>query len=190
MYRFALSRKWLLAHAAVLAFAGLCLLAARWQLHRLDERRTYNRTLDARERSPVEPLATLVRAGEMAEQAGASAYRRAEASGRYDVRHEVVLEGRSLNGRAGRDVLTPFVIRPGVAVVVDRGWVPLSDVPIPQAAARAGVVRVKGVLQPSQRGFGVAVPRSGPLPAVSHVDLARIGTNMPYKLVPLYLRLQ
>jgi cytochrome oxidase assembly protein ShyY1 len=187
MYRFALSRRWLLAHTAVLAFAGLCILAATWQVHRMTERRLFNRTLAAHAREPAEPLGSLV--GGSTPPRGA-AYRRATASGTYDAGHEIFLEGRSRNGRAGRDVLTPLVLQTGVAVLVDRGWIPVSNAPIPEAEAPAGTVGVTGILLPGRHGLGASRPQAGPQPGVTHIDLEKLGVGLPYRLVPLYVQLQ
>ncbi|MCA1833236.1 MAG: SURF1 family protein [Actinomycetota bacterium] len=183
-FAFARTRRWVLGHITVLVFVSLFVVAGRWQLHRMHERQAFNRGLASRSVQPPEPLDTLI------EHAESGAYRRTEATGTYLSSEEVLLEGRSLNGRAGRDVLTPLLVRPGVALIVDRGWIPISDTPIAEAAAPAGTVRVTGLLLPSERGIGVAVPQGTDQPGVSHVDLMKLGTHMPFTLLPLYLHMQ
>ena len=54
------------------------------------------------------------------------AWRPAEVSGDYDRGEEVILYGRTQDGRPGDHVLTPLVLTDGTAVVVDRGWIPFE----------------------------------------------------------------
>lgn len=185
-----LSRKWILAHAGIALFAGLCIVAGRWQLQRMTEHRAFNASLAARERKEPEPLGALITPDASREQITNAEYRRITAQGTFDPAHEIFLEGRSLDGRAGRDVLTPLAVRPGVALIVDRGWIPIADQPIAEAAAPRRSVDVTGILFPRQGGFGTAVPKKGPQPGVSRVDPAKLAKVVPYRLLPLWLHMQ
>jgi len=53
-------------------------------------------------------------------------YQRVTARGRYDNSHQFLLDNRIRGGRAGVDVLTPFVLDGGGVVLVNRGWQPLG----------------------------------------------------------------
>jgi len=54
-------------------------------------------------------------------------YLRLEVFGRYDAGHQFLLDNISRDGRAGFEVLTPFVLADGRTLLVNRGWVPLRD---------------------------------------------------------------
>ncbi len=55
-------------------------------------------------------------------------YRSAVVTGHYDDHHQFLLDNRTHAGRAGYQVLTPFVFHDSrVAVLVNRGWVPLGQ---------------------------------------------------------------
>lgn len=155
MYRFALSRRWMIGHVLVLLTIAGCVTAARWQLHRLEEKRAHNRIVSARLAQEILPLERAVAAApgasrEAERDASRVVYRRVEGRGRFDPAHEVILFGRALEGRPGNHVLTPLVTGPGVAVLVDRGWVPieLDRAPVGQARPPAGEVRVRGIVVP------------------------------------------
>jgi surfeit locus 1 family protein len=120
-------------------------------------------------------------------------YRHAEATGIYDIAREFVLYGRTQASQAGNHLLTPLVLADGSAIVVDRGWVPLG-VNKPGAAEGAppsGKIDVVGVLFTSEgdppSSIGNAPTAETTLPKI---DLARIQSQLPYRVAPLYLLLQ
>ena len=93
--------------------------------------------------------------------------RRARLSGRWDRAREVVIRSRTLDGRAGAEVLTPLRVGgdAGQIVMVLRGWLPAPDGLRPDlasgwadpraAAADAGPPgQVEGVLVSSRDGRG------------------------------------
>ena len=53
-------------------------------------------------------------------------WRSVEASGTYDTGAEVLIRNRSFDGAPGYHVVTPLVIADGTALLVNRGWIPLS----------------------------------------------------------------
>jgi surfeit locus 1 family protein len=115
-----------------------------WQLDRLEERRALNAEIGAGLEVGPAPLDDVL-AGD------APAYRRVTASGTWAPGDEVILYGRSLDGRPGNHVLTPLTLDDGRAILVDRGWVPttVSSPPVTGAEApAAGSVSVEGILLP------------------------------------------
>jgi cytochrome oxidase assembly protein ShyY1 len=182
MYRFALRPRWLLAHAAILAFAVACLFLGRWQLHRLAAKRAHNRIVREREALAEAPLGALL------PLRPSDAYRHVSLDGIYDAAHQTILVGREQDGRPGDHVLTP--IRPA-GLLVDRGWVPLSEDPLATSdvAPPSGPVHVEGVLLPSEHGLGSSLSTSEP-PTVARVNLAAIQRRTGYPLLPLYLLLR
>jgi surfeit locus 1 family protein len=53
-------------------------------------------------------------------------FQRISLTGRYDARHQFLLDNRTHEGRAGYEVLTPLERPDGHVVLVDRGWVPFT----------------------------------------------------------------
>jgi cytochrome oxidase assembly protein ShyY1 len=47
-------------------------------------------------------------------------------TGKFDPRHQFLLDNRSHNGQSGWEVLTPFELDDGRIILVNRGWIPFS----------------------------------------------------------------
>jgi cytochrome oxidase assembly protein ShyY1 len=170
--------------AAIVAIASVvaatCVALGSWQLARLGERRDLNSMILARrDAAPVAIEGADTPAG---------SHRLAIAEGTYDVEHEVLVYGRSLDGEAGHDVVTPLVLADGDAILVVRGWVPFvtRSAPVAGAAPPPGTVRVQGVLVPDE-GDGSNTPDAGGI--VRTLDVAGIASTLPYGLAPHPLQL-
>lgn len=162
----------LLAVIAVVAFVNL----GFWQLRRLDEKRTFNASVEAGLAAPIAPISELP---------DGATYRRVRAEGSYDPAFET-LALRSHDGVSGYHVLTPLLLPDGTAVLVDRGWVPIQyDAPRdPGFAAPLGTVSVVGMLWPDQEGSGVP----GEFPeVVRRIDPEIQAAFTPYPVRPEYL---
>jgi cytochrome oxidase assembly protein ShyY1 len=165
-----------------LVVAATCVGLGLWQLRRLEERRALNAMiLDRRSAAPItidgaSPGAT------------SEPYRPAAARGAYDVEHEVLLYGRSLDGEAGHHVVTPLVLADGGAILVVRGWVPfaMQTAPVRDAAPSADEVEVSGSLVPDE-GDGSSAPDANGIIRV--LDVAGIASTLPYDVFPLPLQL-
>ena len=192
MYRFAFRGKWLVAHAVVLALAGLFMLAGFWQLDRLDQRKARIVVLESRREAPAIPLVDLLPSS--ATDPEPVAHRPVSASGRYDVTRQVLVQFRPLGEMTGEYILTPLVLRNGAAVIVNRGWVPASGpgtaLP-PSAAPPHGDVAVEGLAEPGEvrRGLGPKEATEGRLDVLPRIDLERIQAQVPYDLYPVYVQL-
>jgi cytochrome oxidase assembly protein ShyY1 len=165
-----------------LVVSATCVGLGLWQLRRLDERRVLNaRIIDQRSATPV--TIEGASAGSAAEP-----YRLAVARGTYDVEHEVLLYGRSLDGEAGHHVVTPLVLADGGAILVVRGWVPfaMQTAPVGGAAPASDDVTVSGSLVPDE-GDGSTGPDADGVIRV--LDVAGIASTLPYEVFPLPLQL-
>jgi len=162
--------------------AATCVNLGLWQLRRLDERRALN--AEILDRGAASPLSIEDVAGE----AAAEPYRTATARGRYDVEHEVLVFGRSLDGEAGHHVVTPLLLPGGGAILVVRGWVPfaMQAAPVRAAAPSANEVRVQGFLAPDE-GDGTVAPDADGIVRV--LDVEGIASSLPYDVFPLPLQL-
>ena len=160
--------------------AASCIALGFWQLARLAERRDLNARILARR--DVTPL--LIEGADTA----AGSFRPAAAQGTYDVEHEVLVYGRSLDGEAGHHVVTPLVLGDGDAILVVRGWVPFAtqSAPVAGATPPSGTVRVRGVLVPDEGDGSVTPDASG---VVRTLDVAGIASTSLYDVAPHPLQL-
>ncbi|MFF6882560.1 SURF1 family protein [Streptomyces sp. NPDC012421] len=123
MYRFLLSRQWVILTLVALVLIPVMIELGFWQFHR-HERRVAQNTLiaDNLEAAPV-PVEELTSPGHVVPRA--DYWRRVTATGTFDTAHEVVVRRRtSSDERVGAHVLTPLVLKDGTVVLVNRGWVP------------------------------------------------------------------
>ena len=102
----------LLTLAATILFAAL----GDWQLDRAAEKRAQAADFAGNEPAIELPF----------DSRELPRYRRVTARGRYDSEHQFLLDNRTRDGRAGVEVLTPFLLSDGGAIVVNRGWLPLG----------------------------------------------------------------
>lgn len=186
MYRFLLTRRWIVAGLVVLAAVVTMVALGLWQLRRHDEVGSRNDLVRKRQSADVVPVEEVFGGDPQA-----ATYRRVTFEGIYDVAAEVAIDNRSAEGRPGRHLLTPLRPARGPALIVDRGWIPL-DSDASAAAPPDGHVTVVGVLFPSERKGALepAIAPTGTLDRFPRIDVARIGRQLAYPSYPLYLRLQ
>lgn len=188
-YRFALRPRWIVGHVLVLALVVVMVNLGFWQLRRLDERRDSNARIVAG-RAVVAPLDAVVASGDAAVPEAAR-FKRVAVRGRFDAAHEVLVRFRTNDGLPGYEVVTPLVVRDGVAALVDRGWVPLEvgDKGLPTPPG--GDLTVTGLLlggegsarfRPESRADGRLV--------VGAVNVAGLETRLGYDLYPGFVQLQ
>jgi cytochrome oxidase assembly protein ShyY1 len=184
----------LAGHLVVLTVAALFVRLGFWQLHRLAEVRARNALVEARLSLPPAPLRDLVGPG--APGPDEARYRRAVVEGRYDPGAQVVVPFRSTEEGPGHFLLDVLVARDGTAVLVNRGWVPLSGRPqerVEQVAAAypppEGAVRVTGILLPSEPP-GPPPRREGTVVESARIDVAALERVLGLDLAPLYLQLE
>ena len=193
-YRFALRPRWILSHLFVLALVAAMVAAGLWQLNRLQEKKDRNAKVTARTSEPVVGVETLTEPGAYG-SVGGSEFRRVTATGTYRADQEVLVRSRSRDGAPGSWILTPLELTDGVAVTVNRGWIPnsgqLDGVP-EQYRAPSGEVTVTGLVRRTEtRGsFGPRDPKSGTLTNLARADIARLDRQVPEDLLPLYVQVE
>ena len=117
------------------------------------------------------------------------------ATGHFDNPHSLLLDNRVLDGRAGYELLTPFITDTGTALLVNRGWLPRGadrDI-LPAITPIDGDVTVSGITHlPKHNLFLPAPDKSAP----SHwpvrlveLDTDSIGQWLGQPLLPVVLRL-
>jgi surfeit locus 1 family protein len=196
LFRALVSRRWVLVTLGVLLLMGVLARLGVWQLDRLEERRAANAALVAALDSPPIDLnaeaASLLTAGEP-QALETLRDRDAQVHGRYDTEHSFIVKLQTYQDRPGVKLVTPLVIddqaRP-VAVLVDRGWISDDDLagaglagfaPEPEADVR-GYIALTETLQRAQSPTSISGNE------VYRVDVAAIEKQLPYPLLPFYVK--
>ncbi|MFI8852192.1 SURF1 family protein [Streptomyces sp. NPDC053499] len=146
MYRFLLSRQWVILTLLGLVLIPTMIKLGFWQLHRHESRVARNEAVAASLAAPTVPVTELT--GKGREPAEEDKFRTVTAHGTYDTAHEVVVRHRTGPDRdtIGYFVVTPLVLDDGSAILVNRGWIradrdltAFPEVPAPPKG-RVGVV--------------------------------------------------
>lgn len=174
--------KHIIGTIVVFAVALVCVRLGFWQLERLDQKRSYNRTLATQAALPPSDISAL------SNDPRAAAYRRATATGEYVPEEEVLLYGRTRDEQPGSHVLTPLRLEDGSVLLVDRGWIPatMDRTPVADAPPPRGRVTVAGTARasPSTGGEELENPT-----IVRTIDLGQLDAAIEGELLPIYLQL-
>ncbi|AXI80035.1 SURF1 family cytochrome oxidase biogenesis protein [Peterkaempfera bronchialis] len=167
MYRFLLSRRWVITTLLALLLVPVMIRLGFWQLHRHEARVARNTLIaDNLAAKPV-PIGSLTSPG--FQVPGDLTWRTVSASGHYDPAHEFVVRQRTDSGgdRIGYFVITPLVTDDGDTVLVNRGWVDSGDdaTAYPKVpAAPSGEVTVTGRLRADETSRSSGIRERGGLP--------------------------
>ncbi|WP_030180798.1 SURF1 family protein [Streptomyces sp. NRRL S-813] len=125
MYRFLLTRQWVIITLVALLLIPTMIWLGFWQLHRHDHRQKLNQVITASLAAKPVPVESLTSVG--GSVAHDAIYRRVTAKGHFDTAHELVVRRRTnADDQVGYHVLTPFVLDDGRTLLVNRGWIPSS----------------------------------------------------------------
>ncbi|MFJ5956219.1 SURF1 family protein [Paenarthrobacter sp. NPDC092416] len=180
MYRFLFSSKWLGYFVLAAVFATACVFLGRWQMDRRAETLAeINRVVSNYSATPI-PYTDIK--SEFDSMDPEREWTQVELRGRYDIDGQRVVRNRPLNGQPGYDVVVPFRLTTGEAVVIDRGWLPIGNntpghpdvVPAPPA----GEVTVVARLKPSEP----KLDRGAVEGQLASIDLAGFATELPYPI--------
>lgn len=190
MYRFLFAPKWLAFHLLVVVAIVTMVNLGFWQLRRLDERKEFNATVEARYDEPPVPLEELLTPDTGLDAVDGLEWRPVTASGTYLPDETVVVVNRSQNGAAGRNVVVPLLLDDGDLVLVNRGFVPLAVAELPPVPALD--VDIVGHLRETQlrRTGQLSDPADGDLTEAQRVDIARLAPQLPADVLPMYVDLQ
>ena len=156
-----------------------------WQLDRAAQKTRFEQAVHERAQMPSLPADQLARQPDAVD---AQLHRRVGLSGRWMAQHTVALDNRPLNGRAGFVIVTPLLLAPGDAVLVQRGWVARDAqdrTRLPTLETPAGEVRVEGRIAtwPSHR-LQLAAERG---PIRQNLDAAQLAREAGVGFRPLSL---
>ncbi|MDH3192818.1 MAG: SURF1 family protein [Acidimicrobiia bacterium] len=188
MYRFLTRPIWVLFALIVATVTYTFMSLGFWQLDRLAERRFENTISEQRANQEPVPIEAVLSVDDPIDQAGEEhSFRTVTMTGHFDAGHEVLVRSQTYDGTAGFHVLTPFVGDQDRALLVNQGWIPLTEDTPPFSAPDDADRTITVTLAASQTrsGFGPAEP-DGVLQRINRVDIARLSEQMPYLLYPVY----
>lgn len=158
------SRRRAVVLVAALLASGVTARLGWWQLDRAGQKLALQARIEARGSLPPLPQAQLPRD---AEAARAQHYRPVVLRGRWLADRTVALDNRQMNARQGFYIVTPLLLGPGDAVLVQRGWMPrdFNDrtrlAPLPD---QPGEVLVAGrMAPPPAKLLALAGAEAGPI---------------------------
>ncbi|MFS8204577.1 SURF1 family protein [Streptomyces sp. CWNU-52B] len=123
MYRFLVSRQWVILTLLALALIPTMIELGFWQLHRHEHKVALNQVISESLSAEPVPAESLTAPGRGVEHE--DLYRRVTAKGTFDTADEVVVRRRTNSDEeVGFHVLTPFVLDDGRVLMVNRGWIP------------------------------------------------------------------
>ncbi len=189
-------RRWRWVTVAVVVIMIVLARLGIWQLDRLAERRAANTKLMAALASStifVNDDLTALAGQPPADVSPDLANRDVFLEGRYDFTQQRILVLQNYQGQPGVHLITPLVLDSGVAVLVDRGWIPDAEYEASHLFSEAaGPQTVSGYIALTEtlrrRVAGAVVPAS-PGAEIFRVDVAALAEELSYPLAPYYVRL-
>ncbi len=199
IFKMLFSRRHILATLLVLAAMAVMARLGIWQLDRLSQRRASNAVIAAQLNAAQLDLNQELAAA--APITGTSLtgmqYRSVMVRGTYDFSHQVGLRNQVWGDQFGYDLLTPLHIAGSdQLVLIDRGWVPLADFEAGRLAQydETGEVIIWGVILDSQTHPNLGRMQDPPYDpskrttAFFIANMGRIGQELPYQLLPVYIQ--
>ncbi|MGY5132723.1 SURF1 family cytochrome oxidase biogenesis protein [Streptomyces nigrescens] len=168
MYRFLLSRQWVILTLVGLALIPVMIKLGYWQFHRHEHKVAQNQLIARSLAADPVPVTSLTAPGR--ELPRRDMWRTVSATGTYDTAHEVVVRQRTAADEQsiGYYVVTPLLLGNGEAVLVNRGWISAGndltrfpDVP----AAPRGKVTVTGRMMADETTAASGIKDTKGLPA-------------------------
>ena len=163
------ARRWVWLILTILGVAVFARLGW-WQLDRAHQKEAWVAALDqAASAAPLDNAGAL-----QSLKDAAVIHRRVHLRGQWMPEHAVYLENRTMGGGTGFVLVMPLAIAPGVAVVVQRGWIPRHQIDPKRLApvdTPSGEVEVDGV---------VSIPPSHYFSLGDGVESGRIRSNLDW----------
>ncbi|HEU0293309.1 MAG TPA: SURF1 family protein [Anaerolineales bacterium] len=185
------SRRWWFATLLVLAAAAVLIRLGIWQLDRLEQRRAFNAQVESARKQPALDL----NEGQPADIAQME-WRAVQFAGEYDFANQVAVRNQYYAGQYGYHIMTPLLSQ-GIAVVVDRGWIPADSNSTPEDWRKydvPGEVKVAGQIRlgqgkPAFGGIADALPADGSkLHVWNNANIEQIAHQLPYPILPVYIQ--
>jgi len=175
--------------AVTLVLLGILVSLGFWQLDRAEQKKILLEQYGSEQKQTILQLEAGLKSAVGLE------YKDAVVVGHYDSDHQFLLDNRTHAGQAGYQVLTPFLIRDsGVAVLVNRGWMPLgqSRDRLPDVTVHEDRQRISGRLKiPLQKVFmlGEEGPRQRWPWRIQKIHIESLSAELGRPLLPVVLLL-
>ncbi|WP_425835453.1 SURF1 family protein [Streptomyces fractus] len=167
MYRFLLTRQWVILTLVALVLIPTMIRLGIWQMHRYEERDARNQLVTNALRAKAVPVEDLASPGHVVNSH--ERYRSVTAKGHYDTADEVVVRRRvNADEEVGYHILTPFILKDGRVLLVNRGWIPANgaQTAFPKVPAPPrGETTVTGRLMPNETTAASGIKDLKDLPA-------------------------
>ncbi|MFJ9852135.1 SURF1 family protein [Streptomyces sp. NPDC101150] len=192
MYRFLLSRQWVILTLLGLALIPVMIKLGYWQLHRHEHKVAQNALIAGNLAARPVPVTELTAPGRTVPHH--EMWRRVSATGTYDTAHEVVVRQRTAADEQsiGYYVLTPLQLDGGKDVLVNRGWISAGndltrfpDVP----AAPRGKVTVTGRIMADETTSASGIKNTKGLPPrqVMLINSTEMAKRLPRPVLGGYI---
>ena len=169
---------------AAFATVVVCVVAGNWQHRRMLEKEALQDRMEQAE--ALAPVALPDAAADWS----AWRFRQVMATGQYDAPHQILIDNKVHAGRVGFDVVTPFLLREGGAVLVDRGWVAAgpSRADVPQSTPPAGTITLQGRIDiPPRKYYELGNGEAPAGPIREHLDPARFAQATGIAVLPIVI---
>ncbi len=163
---------------AALVTVVLCIVAGNWQHRRMQEKEALQQKIA--QAAAMAPVALPSGVDDW----DPWRFRHVTATGEYDAKRQILIDNKVRAGRVGFDVVTPFRLNDGRAVLVDRGWVAAgpSRAVLPRSSPPAGTITVSGRVDIPPRHYFELGDGNAPSGSLwEHLDPGRYAkaTGMP-----------
>jgi len=168
---------------ATIAGVALFVAAGHWQQGRMHEKEALRAQQDAAATAPALGSADLRFDADWP----ALRYRRVSLTGKFDGRRQIFVDNKVHDGHVGYDVVAPFLLSDGRAVLVDRGWIAqgASRRELPVAPPPDGVVTIAGRIAPPAGGRLELKSETGTGPVLQNLDPARFAAAFGIAVLPV-----
>jgi surfeit locus 1 family protein len=192
IFRKMFTRQWILITILIIVAALVCVRLGIWQLDRLAETRAFNAHIySVRAMQPLNLPAS--------DDLTTMEWRAVRLSGTYDFENQIAIRNQFNSGQFGYHLVTPLHLSDGSAVLVDRGWIPADGNSTPADWSKydqPGQVALSGVIRLSEANppLGAAAdptltPDQTRLDFWIFINVERIGKQIPYPILPVYVQL-
>lgn len=156
-----------------------------WQLHRHEERDTFNQSVRARAldapRSPAELVALDPNPANLE-------WYTLTATGNYLADEDLLVVNVSQDGRAGIDPVSVLQLTDGNLLVVNRGFIPLTQAVPPPPEGEVTITGRVRATDVRKRGELTDVA-TGDLREIQRLDIEKISVQLPGSVLPFYVDL-
>jgi surfeit locus 1 family protein len=173
----------LLPAAAALAAIALFVSAGEWQRGRMEQKAALRAQFEAARAAAPAALPT------ESDDVAPLRYLPVAVAGIFDAAHQILIDNKVQDGRAGYHVVTPLVVTDGRVVLVDRGWVAAgaTRAQLPSAPPPAGRVVVTGRINIPTAAYVELKRDAAAGPVWQNLDPARLAQATGLPLLPIVI---